>query len=352
VKKSRRMAGSVGVVAAVAVAASGLVVTSVGSAAPSQAVRVAVVTDIGGLNDKGFNFLSSVGLNRAKKDYRVEGRVFITKTAADRLPNLTAAAQQGYGLVIGVGFNMFDALGKVPPTFPNTKFAGVDVPYGFVTFISKLKSIPNLRGLLFKEAEAGCLVGNIAALEAARLDSTNTISGIGANKVPAIQAFLAGYKYCAKLANKTVKVFNNYANDPTFANQAKCRQTALSQIARGSKVVFTAAGQCGLGGLDAAKRKGVWGIGVDADQYFLGKHMLTSATKKVDVSVYETIKDYVKTKARFKGGYDEIFSLKNNGVGYGRLSKALPASVRAAYTKSTNALAVKIKAGKVKPPIK
>ena len=351
-KKSRRMAGSVGVLAAVAVAASGLVVTSVGSAAPSQAVRVAVVTDIGGLNDKGFNFISSVGLNRAKKDYRVEGRVFITKTAADRLPNLTAAAQQGYGLVIGVGFNMFDALGKVPPTFPNTRFAGIDVPYGFVTFTSKLKSIPNLRGLLFKEAEAGCLVGNIAALEAARLDSTNTISGIGANKVPAIQAFLAGYKYCAQLANKTVKVFNNYANDPTFANQAKCRQTALSQIARGSKVVFTAAGQCGLGGLDAAKRKGVWGIGVDADQYFLGKHMLTSATKKVDVSVYDTIKDYVKTKARFKGGYDEIFSLKNNGVGFGRLSKALPASVRAQYTKSTNALAVKIKAGKVKPPIK
>ena len=351
-KKSRRRAGSVGVLLAAALAVTGLVVTSVGSAAPSQAIRVAVVTDIGGLNDKGFNFLSSVGLNRAKKDYRVDGRVFITKTAADRLPNLTAAAQQGFNLVIGVGFLMYDPLAKVPPTFPNTKFAGVDVPYGFVTFTAKKKSIPNLRGLLFKEAEAGCLVGNIAALEADRQGTTNTISGIGANKVPAIQAFLAGYKHCAKLANPTVKVFNNYANDPTFANQAKCRQTALSQIARGSTVVFTAAGQCGLGGLDAAKRKGVWGIGVDADQYFLGRHMLTSATKKVDVAVYDTIKDYVKTKTKFKGGYDAIFSLKNNGVGYGRLSKALPASVRAQYTKSTNAVAAKIRSGKIKPPIK
>jgi basic membrane protein A and related proteins len=352
VKKSRRRAGSVGALLAAAVAVTGLVVTSVGSAAPNQAIRVAVVSDIGGLNDKGFNFLSSVGLNRAKKDYRIEGRVYITKTAADRLPNLTAAAQAGFNLVIGVGFLMYDPLGKVPPTFTNTKFAGIDVPYGYVTFTSKRKSIPNLRGLLFKEAEAGCLVGNIAGLEAARLASTNTISGLGANKVPAIQAFLAGYKYCAQLANKTVKVFNNYANDPTFANQAKCRQTALSQIARGSKVVFTAAGQCGLGGLDAAKRKGVWGIGVDADQYFPGRHMLTSATKKVDVSVYDTIRDYVKTKAKFKGGYDKFYSLKNNGVGYGRLSKALPASVRATYTKSTNALAAKIKSGKVKPPIK
>ena len=84
-KKSRKRAGSVGVLLAAAVAVTGLVVTSVGSAAESQAIRVAVVTDIGGLNDKGFNFLSSVGLNKAKKDYRVEGRVFITKTAADRL---------------------------------------------------------------------------------------------------------------------------------------------------------------------------------------------------------------------------------------------------------------------------
>ena len=119
--------------------------------------------------------------------------------------------------------------------------------------------------------------------------------------MPAIQAFLAGYQHCAKLANPTVKVLLNYANDPTFFNQAKCRQTALSQIARGSKVVFTAAGQCGLGGLDAAKRRGVWGIGVDADQYFLGRHMLTSATKKVDVSVYDTIKDYSEDEDEVQG---------------------------------------------------
>jgi basic membrane protein A len=355
VKKNRR-AASFGALLAVALTATGLVVTSVGSAKPA-AVKVAVVTDIGGLNDKGFNHLAYVGLLAAEKKWHVQGRVYITKTAAERLPNLTAAAQQGYGLIIGVGFNMFDALAKVPPTFPDTKFAGVDVPYGFVVSVTKppLKSIPNLRGLLFREAEAGCLVGNIAGLEAARLalaGGKNTISAVGANKVPAIVAFIAGYKFFSKRANKRVKVLVNYANDPTFANQAKCRATALSQIARGSQIVFQVAGQCGLGALDAAKRKKVWGIGVDADQFFLGKHMLTSATKKVDVAVYDTIGDFVKTGANFKGGYDAIFSLKNNAVGYGRLSTLLPARTRALYRASTDKLANQIKSGKVKPPTK
>ncbi|MER3409332.1 MAG: BMP family ABC transporter substrate-binding protein [Thermoleophilia bacterium] len=345
------------VVAALATVA--LVVTApsflVGGAAPAgtsrgQEVRVAVVTDIGGLNDKGFNSLSNVGLQRAKKELGVEGRVFITQTAADRLPNLTAAAQQGYNLIIGVGFLMFDPLGKVAPQFPETKFAGVDVPYGFVVSQAKVKSIPNLRGLLFRENEAGCLVGNIAALEAKRLPGPDIISAVGANKVPAIVSFIAGYTFCAKRANPAVKVLVNYANDPTFADQAKCRATALSQIARGSRVVFQVAGQCGLGALDAAKSRGVWGIGVDADQYFLGPHVLTSATKKVDVAVFDTITDFKKNGAKFKGGFDKIFDVKNGGVGYGRLSTKLPAAVRAQYKRSTDALAKLIASGKLKPP--
>jgi basic membrane protein A len=351
VKVSRRTALAVAVLAAATAAIAGVVSTS-RAASDAEAISVVVVTDIGGLNDKGFNSLANVGLQRAKKQLGVQGRVIITKTAADRLPNLTSAAQGGADLVIGVGFLMYDPLSKVPPTFPNTKFAGVDVPYGFVKLTAKGKSIPNLRGIQFREAEAGCLVGNIAALEARRQAGPDIISAVGANKVPAIVAFFAGYNYCAKRANKGVTVLLNYANDPTFLNQAKCRATALSQIARGSKVLFQVAGQCGLGALDAAKSKGIWGIGVDADQYFLGSHMLTSATKKVDVSVYDTIADFKRSGAKFKGAYDKIYNLKNNGVGFGRLSPKLPAAVRAQYTKSTNVLAAQIKAGKVKPPAK
>jgi basic membrane protein A and related proteins len=318
-----------------------------GSAAPQQALQVAVVTDIGGLNDKGFNSLSNVGLQRAIKQLNVGGRVFITQTAADRTPNLTTAAQGRFGLIIGVGFLMFEPLGKVAPTFPDKKFAGVDVPTALVEGKPR-----NVRGLIFKEAEAGCLVGNIAALEARRLPGRDIISAVGANKVPAIVAFIAGYQHCAKRANKSVRVLVNYANDPTFADQAKCRATALSQIARGSKIVFQVAGQCGLGALDAAKSRSVWGIGVDNDQSFLGKHVLTSAQKKVDVAVFDAIKAFKANPSGFTGAFDKVYTVKNGGVGYGKLSTRLPARVRAQYKKSTDALAKLIASGRVEPPSK
>jgi basic membrane protein A len=339
------------VLAAAIVAAAaimGSLSTSGGKAATKAAkapAKVAVITDIGSLNDKGFNFLSSVGLKRAEKQLGTEGRIYITQTAADRQPNLTAAAQAGYPLVIGVGVLFaFGPLPTVAKAFPTTTFAGIDVSQGDMG-----GAVSNVRGIQFAEQEAGCLVGNVAALEMKR-EGRNTISAVGANKVPAIVRYIAGYKYCAKRVMKNIRVFVNYANDPTFADQTKCKATALSQIARGSRVVFQVAGQCGLGALDAAKSRNVWGIGVDADQYFLGRFMLTSALKRVDQSVFDTIKEYQANPSAFKGGIDKHYTLKNGGVGYGRLSAKLPPSVRKQFAASTNALEKLIIAGKVTPP--
>ena len=203
--------------------------------------------------------------------------IYITNTDADRTPNLQRAAQDGYQLVIanGVLFT-FGPLDTVAPAFKSTKFLGTDVD------LNAVKGKPsNIRGVQFREQEAGCLVGNIAALEAKRQPGPDIISAVGANKVTAIVRFFAGYQFCAKRANKSVKVITQYANDPTFNDQAKCKATALSQIARGSRVVFQVAGGCGLGALDAAKQKKRWAIGVDADQGFFGPHVLTSAMKRV-----------------------------------------------------------------------
>jgi basic membrane protein A len=334
-------------IAAVVVAAiAGSLATSSGKAAhKATKIRVAVVTDIGGLNDKGFNALSAVGLARAEKRYGVDGRIFITQTAADRQPNLVAAAQQGYDLVIAVG--VLFAFGPLPTAakaLPNTMFAGVDVSQGDMG-----GAIPNVRGIQFKEQEAGCLVGNIAALEAKRQKKL-TISAVGANKVTAIVRFIAGYNYCAKRVDKKIRVLVNYANDPTFLDQAKCRATALAQIARGSRVVFQVAGQCGLGAVDAAKSKGVWAIGVDADQSFLGTQVLTSARKRVDEAVVDVVGEYVKDPKGFKGGIDKTYSLANQGVGFGKISTKLPEKFRKAYAKDTNTLARKIIGGAIEPP--
>src|SRR5829696_8541743 len=121
--------------------------------------KIAIVTDIGGLNDRSFNHLANLGQLMAKRKLGVQTRVYITNSAAQRVTNVAAAARSGYGLVIGVGFFMGEALNTVAPQFPNTKFAGVDVSWG------DLKSKPkNMRGLLFKEQEAWYLAGYLAGL--------------------------------------------------------------------------------------------------------------------------------------------------------------------------------------------
>jgi basic membrane protein A and related proteins len=145
-------------------------------------------------------------------------------------------------------------------------------------------------------------------------------------------------------------VLVNYANDPTFADQAKCKETTLDQIDRGSRVAFMVAGACGLGGLQAARERRIWGIGVDADQYFLGRHILTSATKRVDVAVYDMIRLYQRNPSGFRGGFNSVYNVKNNGVGYGRLSLRLSRAKRAEYTRKANVIKRLIAQGRIRPP--
>jgi basic membrane protein A len=341
-----------------AIAAAVAVSTALGSAkAPAARTAnagVAVVTDIGGLNDKGFNHLAYLGFKRAQKKLHAKGRVFITNTSQERLPNLEAAAKDGYGLVIGVGFNFFQDFGQVNPSFPSTHFAGVDIDHGSICASgqSSCAAQKNYHGIVFREQEAGYLVGYIAGLMIHRHPhkGKQIVSAVGANPVPAIVHYLAGFQAGAKKANKHVKVFLNMANDPTFNDQTKCKVTTQDQISRGSGIVFEAAGGCGLGGLSAAKQAHIWGIGVDANQGFLGSFMLTSALKKVDVGVYDLIKAFEKNPKSIKGNADTTFTVKNGGVGYAPLSKKVSKKDRAFITKKVNAVAKLIAKGKIKVP--
>jgi basic membrane protein A len=301
-----------------------LVATSAGSARSEQDdFRMAIVTDIGSLQDKSFNQLANQGRIRVGKQLGIETRVYVTNKAEDRLPNLLAAASAGYDLVFGVGFFHAEHLNVVAPRYPGQKFAGIDI----TKFL--LESDPtNYTGIVFSEHEAGYLVGYLAALQTKRQGGRQVISAVGANAVPAIVKYISGYIQGAKKANPQIRVIANYANDPTFSDQAKCKKVALRQIAQGSQVIFQVAGGCGLGALSAAKEAGRWGIGVDADQRYLGAHMLTSATKKVDRSV-EIITKRAQ-KDRLKGQVDFLFSVKNGGVGLGSVSpKVNPADLAA-----------------------
>jgi basic membrane protein A and related proteins len=275
------------------------------------AIKVGLVTDIGGLNDRSFNQLANEGLERAKSELGVEGQAVTSESNADYVPNLSRLAQQQYDLVIGVGFLMADAVATVAKKFPDTNFAIIDFPQ------AGLKGKPaNVRGLLFKENEAGYLVGYLAALYVKDKGGDQVIASVGGQKIPPVDAYIAGYQAGAKEVTADITTLNGYSQD--FVDQAKCKEIALNQIAEGAQVIFQVAGQCGLGALDAAKEKGVLGIGVDADQGYLGEHILSSAQKKVDVAVFETAK--AVQDGAFAGGEDQIFDLKSDGVALGKLN--------------------------------
>src|SRR6201999_2506896 len=174
-------------------------------------------------------------------------------------------------------------------------------------------------GLVFKEQEAGYLAGYMAGLWA-KDNKATTIGSVGGQKIPPVDHYSAGYQAGAKAADPSIKTLNAYSQD--FVDQAKCKEIALNQIAQGAGVVFQVAGQCGLGALDAAKEKGKQGIGVDADQAYLGDFILTSAIKKVDVAVTDTIKQVQDDK--FTGGQNTTFDVSNGGAGLGKLCPGEP----------------------------
>jgi basic membrane protein A len=277
----------------------------------AKKIKVAIVTDIGGLNDRGFNSLAYKGLQQAKKELGADIRVLTSKSNADYVPNLTSLARQKYDLVIGIGFLMGESTVKVAKAFPQTNFANIDYPAAL------LKGPANVRGLVFKENEAGYLVGYMAGLYS-KQKGGNHVSAVGGQKVPAVDAYYAGYEAGAKKANPGVKTEFAYSQD--FVDQAKCKEIALNQIDKGSEVVFAVAGQCGLGALDAAKEKNVQSIGVDADQAYVNSSVMTSALKKVDVAVFDTAKSF--QDGSFKGGEDQVFDMKSDGLGLGAVSPA------------------------------
>jgi basic membrane protein A and related proteins len=299
-----------------------------------KTIKVGLVPDVSGLNDRGFNHLSYVGLLRAQRELGIEPTVYHSNSQLDYLPNMTTLARKGFGLTIAVGYTEATAVDTAATNFPSSKFAIVDVDQ-----TQEQHKPKNLLGLLFREQETGYLVGYLAGLEAKRLPGPDVIGSVGGEKQPPVDRFIAGYQAGAKAADPGIKVLNGYSQD--FTDQTKCKTVALNEIEQGAIAIFQVAGGCGLGALDAAKEKHVWGIGVDADQSFLGPHILTSAVKRVDTAVFLAIKRVVDGK--FKGG-NMVFGLKQNGVGIGKISPKVPKSEVAAVDR----VRAEIISGKIK----
>ena len=302
------------------------------STTAAKSIKAGLVSDIGGLNDRSFNFLANKGRLEAQTKLGIDTRVLLSKSNGDYVPNMTTLAQQKYNIIVAVGFLMADATNTVASKVPSSDFAIVDFS------AAGLKDKPkNVEGLLFAEQEAGYLAGYLAGLWA-KDNNAKVISSVGGQKIPPVDHYIAGYQAGAKAAYPGIQTLNGYSQD--FVDQAKCKEIALDQIAQGSKVVFQVAGQCGLGALDAAKEKGVQGIGVDADQAYLGDHIMTSALKKVDEAAFAASKQV--QDGTFKPCTDTVFDVKSGGVGYGKTN-----AEGAKYKKQVDAVLEQIKSGEI-----
>ena len=299
------------------VTACGGTTSTSGSSTPTPSAKtVALVTDIGGINDQGFNQLAYAGYRAAVKKYGFPQAVIETKSEADYVKNLTQAARSS-DLVIGVGFLMATALDQVAHQMPTKKFALIDSCATDAK--GNCETLPNVAPIFFHEEQAGCLVGAAAGqmeldgkAKFLKLLGQNTIAAVGGLDIPPVDHYIAGYKYCAQQVDSSIKVLVDYSQ--SFDDTAKCGDVANSQINQHqADIIFQVAGGCGIGALQAADSKGVYGIGVDKDQASVNKSVFTSALKRVDQAVSQTIDTFEQGK--FSNNIP-AFDLKSNGVGY------------------------------------
>jgi basic membrane protein A len=301
--------GLAGVLAAL-LAAVGFVASGV--AAPQQTFRAGLVSDVGRFNDKGFNQAQLAGLQRARRVLKVQIRAVESRSAQDYVPNLASMARQGFNIIIGAGFLMANELKQVADQFPNVRFALTDYDVKGAPFNGTTR---NVEGLTYATQQNSYLVGCLAARVASREGGRN-IGVVGGVKIPPVDTFLAGYRAGAQKCVPGTTVQIGYSQD--FIDQAKCKSVATNQIEAGARVIFNVAGPCGLGALDAAKEKGMQGIGVDADQAYLGDHIMTSALKKVDEAAFTAAQEV--QDGSFKPGADQVFDVQSGGVGYGEVN--------------------------------
>ena len=288
--------------------------------APARApLKVGYVIDSGWTPDRGSLFgLPYAGFISAVQQLKLPARVVSAAPNQDPTGPLSLLARQRYDLVI-MGIPFPDAAAVVAREFPGTKFMFPDHS------IHELDGAPpqNLQGSIFRDEQAGYLAGYLAGLMEKRQPGRDVVGAVGGKHGPGVDRWIVGYRAGAKRADPGIVTLTTYTNN--FVNPTRCKSAALDQIAKGAGVIFNVAGNCGIGTLEAAKEKKVWGVGVDVDQSFLGPHILTSAVANLDVAVRIALERLVAGKLTTGG--DTVFDLRNGGVGLGRISPQVPRSI-------------------------
>lgn len=280
-------------------------------------IKVGIVFDIGGKNDRSFNAAAWEGVKRAERDLNICLYDVEPGNPTSIEPAMRAFAEKNFDLVIGVGFAQGPIMQRVANDFPNVKFAIVD---GVIFEEDGKTPKHNVASLVFREHEGSYLVGMIAAAKS----RTGVLGFVGGMDIPLIHKFKTGFEEGAKAYNPNVEVVANYVGvtDAAWNNPSKGKELTLSQINRGADVIFTAAGNSGLGAFDAVEQAGLnadgqanrFVIGVDSNQNMLKPgFVLTSMVKRVDNAVFNVVQEVLDKK--FEGGF-HVFGLDKDGVAY------------------------------------
>jgi basic membrane protein A len=281
---------------------------------PTGEVKVGMVSDIGGVDDGGFNENTWAGLEMGQDQLGVQAQFIESQAQADYEKNITELAEQDYDLIFTVGYLLGDGTAKMAAVYPDTSFAIVDFAYD--------EPLPNVAGIVFNTDEAAFPVGYLAAAWADMQDPDDPGVGyVAGMQIPTVEIFIVAYengvKYYNEQKGKDVKFSGVYVGDFEAADQGKIVGNSL--IDEGADVIFGVGGKTGNGGISAAKERGKWGVGVDVDQYYTLPNekdiLITSTMKRLDNAVFSVIEALLQNE--FPGGGLYVGTLANGGVGVG-----------------------------------
>jgi basic membrane protein A len=268
---------------------------------------------VGGVDDASFNQTTWEGLERADNELEgVTAQFLESQAQADYENNITEFAEQGYDMVVTVGFLLGDATAKMAEVYPDLMFGIIDFAYD--------PPIPNVQGIVFNTDEAAFLAGYLAAGMAVELDPDDPqIGWVGGMQIPPVEIFIVGYEsgmvYYNAQKGTNVKAAGSYVGDFEAPDEGKIQ--GLSLIDEGADVIYGIGGKTGNGGITAAKERGVWAVGVDVDQYNTLPNekdiLITSTIKRLDNAVFGVVQSVLD--GTFAGGGVYVGTLENGGVG-------------------------------------
>ena len=262
--------------------------------------KVTLVLSVGGVNDESFNQGAWEGALKASEELGVEVSYLESNSDADYIQNIETAIDQEADLVVGVGFQVGNAILEAAKAYPEQSFAAIDSTYE--------EELDNLRYITFNEEEAGYLTGLVAG----KMTKTNTIGWIGGLDIPSCSNFYIGFEKGAKEVNQDIKVLKQFTN--SFTDAAKGRVVAQQMVSEDADIIFMAAGGGNAGALEVVREKNIKAIGVDMpNNYLAPEYIITSALKNVGEGLKLTINDFIN--GEFTSG-EVKYDLSNGGVGF------------------------------------